>query len=913
MALSLKVSNSLERLAESFSADLLRSPGDVFKPDFIITQTQGMNNWLKVQMAYRNGIAANMRFVKPNDILYQVYFRLEGPREQVLAADNLQWVLFTALEDPRFKQRYPRIAGYYKGGDEIKRLGLAQKIADLFDQYQIYRPEMISEWNENSTRDSSLDWQAFLWIDVREKLGAEMPDKTALAAYITTALDDPARVQLLKERLPRVSLFGISILTAFHIDLFYRLSSHIDIRFYLLNPSPHLYWYQDRSPRQLARWNSMPRHTDFASPEIGNTLLTNWGRVIQDTFGLLFHHEEFLNRYDDEEVIPPVPDTLLKKIQFDIFQNAVGEDRQQISATDLMDGSISFNACYTPAREVEVLYNYLVRLVETGKLTTPRDVVVMVNDINTYAPYIRAVFGAAPYHFPYIIADEYLTASQGFFSALQAIMNLEEEDFKAENVLQLLEFNLIRERFQLTRTDLIHQAVREANIRFGIQGSAEDESVTLSWENGLKRIMYGICMTGTGEYTDDGYGFYPLEIAEGEQALDLVRFTHFAEVLIEVTGSRKNPRSLLEWSKYLEDSVERLLISSPDQEDADYMLFQEYLERLKVLSETMKEQISFKVFRQSFVNQMASETRPGNFIGGGITFCSLIPMRSIPFETVAILGLDFDKFPRKEKPVTFDLIRSHPRPGDRNVRENDKHLFLETLLSAGERLYISYIGKNVRDNSSLPPSALVDELLDYITENPTDLIQVHPLHGFSTKYAGDDKRLYTYLGGGGPATEIAGVNQEPQPADFSEIDMGAFINFFKNPIKAYYNKVLDIYYQEDPLLVGDTEVFELNALERWSLKQDLLFLPDDALGDYRDRAVKLGQLPLRHMGDLAIDRTSEEIEDVRKLVRDCIGEDQGTSAYVGIELNGGSMVTGNLAPVYGNKLVRVSFSKNECK
>jgi len=912
MALSLKVSNSLERLVASFSSDLLRSPGGVFQPEFIITQTQGMNNWLKVRMAGLNGVAANLRFVKPNDILYQVYFRLEGPREQVLAPDSLQWVLFTELDNPVFKKRYPKIAAYYEDGDEIKRLSLAQKVSDLFDQYQIYRPRFIQQWNEQSSRNLSLDWQAWLWTRVKDELGSQMPDKTAMADFIINALQQPDHVRLLQERLPDVYLFGLSILTAFHINLFYELSAHIGIHFYLLNPAPNDYWYNDRSAEQLARWRSLPRHEQFAPPGEGNTLLANWGKVIRDTFSLLFRHEAFLNCYDDSEVVPPVPQTLLTKVQYDIFTNAVGEDRQPISEADLRDGSISFNACYTPAREVEVLYNYLVRLVDTGVLVSPRDVIVMVNDINTYAPYIRAVFGAAPYRFPFTIADEHLTGGQGFFATLQAIMNLGEEDFKAEDVLQLLEFDFIRDRFQITRLDLIHQAVKDANIRFGIRGKQSDESVTLSWENGLKRIMYGICMSGAAEYRDDGYPFYPVDLAEGEQALDLVRFTHFIEILISVVAEQQKPRNLLDWSLYLEESVLHLIISPVYGEDPNYLLFQDYLERLKVLSGTMKETISFKVFRQSFINQMAAETRPGNFIGGGITFCSLIPMRSIPFQTVAMLGLNFDAFPRKDKPVTFDLMRAHPETGDRSLRENDKHLFLETLLSAQERLYISYIGKSSKDNATLPPSAVVDELLDYLTDRPAGIVRLHPLHSFSSRYAQADPDFYTYLGDA-PATQVILQEiKEPQPVDFTEIDISAVINFFKNPFKAYYNKVLGIYYREESLLLEDTEVFELDKLQQWSLKKDLVFMDDNQLSAYRDQAVKQGKLPLKHMADLAMGTLVEEIAPIKKLIGELIGPEQSSIRHLELSL-GGSVLTGDLAPIYGDKLLRVSFSKNECK
>lgn len=912
MALSVKVSNSLEKLVSSFSVALRGAPGEVFQPEFIITQTEGMNNWLRIRLSALNGIAANLRFVKPNDILYQVYFRLDGPREQVLSSDHLQWILFTELDNPRFKERFPEIARYYREGEEIKRLGLARRVADLFDQYQIYRPQLIEDWNAGRIGPGVEQWQAWLWRRVKTKFAEQLSDKTAMVAFITDALRDPERASMLRRRLPRVYLFGLSILTAFHIDLFYQLSEHIDIGFYLLNPAPTQYWYEDRSPQQIARWKRLPGHERFAVPEQGNTLLTNWGKVIRDTFSLLFRHEAFLNSYDDGGVTEPRGDSLLHKIQADLFQNAV-QARQPLTADDIRDGSICFNACYTPAREVEVLYNYLVHLVDSGQLRSPREVVVMVNDINTYAPYIRAVLDSAPYRFPYSIADENLGDDQGFFGALQAVMNLEETDFRAERILDLLEFRVIRERFAITRPALIRQAVDEANIRFGIYGSETDESVTLSWTNGLKRIMYGICMLGDREYTGDGYGFYPLDIQEGEGALDLVRFTHFVETLIRVTESRKKPGTLADWSAYLEGAVEALLISRGSGDDPDYVLFQQYLEKLQVVTPAVTEPISFRVFRESFIRQMASEIRQGNFIGGGITFCSLIPMRSIPFKTIAMLGLNFDAFPRKEKQVPFDLIKLHPAPGDRNVRGNDKHLFLETVLSAEERLYISYIGRSPRDSAVLPPSALVDELMDYIREGSGDAgvpLTVHPLHGFSPRY-GAEAALYTYWGGVARPVEIPTLRPEQPNEAPEETDAGAFVQFFKNPFRFYYNKVLGIYYHEESLLLDDTELFELDNLAEWSLKNDLVFLEADALAAYRQRQVKLGTLPLRHMADLAIGEMNEKIRRVKELVKDCTRGAPGELRSLKVPLKD-TIISGEFT-VYGDRLLSICFSKNESK
>jgi exodeoxyribonuclease V gamma subunit len=663
----------------------------------------------------------------------------------------------------------------------------------------------------------------------------------------------------------------------------------------------------------------------FAPPTQGNDLLTSWGRVLQDTFGLLFRHDDLLNSYTELPSSEPSGNHLLGKIQQDIFENAVGTDRAALSPEDLRDGSLSFHACYTPAREVEALYNYLVRLADRSSgAYSPRDIVVMVSDIDAYAPYIKAVFGSAPYTFPFTIADESYQAVDGFFSTLQTLMELREESFRAEDVLQLLELRYVRERFRITDTGLIRKVVAEANIRFGVRGDHSDDSDTVSWVHGLDRLIYGICLHGDEPYLHDGELLYPLDRAEGGQAFELIRFSHFVQVLISVVGAQNRPRTMTDWISYLAESVGRLIYEPAGDEDEDYILFVQQLERLGLAAEEITEAISFAAFRQHFISQLSGATKAGNFMTGGITFCSLIPMRSIPFRTVCLLGLNFDQFPRRETTLSFNILQQHPQKGDRNVKENDKHLFLETLLSARETLYISYIGRNSKDNSSLPPSAMVDELLDYIAAGTgsdaqlvrQQLLQLHPLHSFSQRYADTANGLYTYLGDGSSGTTavVAATGAKPflPAADLTEISLGALIAFYKNPFKYFYNKVLSVYEDNEEVLLADTEVFELNRLQHWQLKHDLLLLPDGELPAYLDRGVHTGQLPLSRMGELTLSETAAAVQPARDLIAPYTARTEPVSCSFALQA-GDHTLTGTLTNIYGHRLLVPAFSKSDRK
>lgn len=925
MNLKINGSNSLEQLAVQLSKDLKRQHNHVFQSQYIITQTLGMNNWLKIKIAENLGIVANCKFIKPNDLVNEVYRILNPYPEQPLSEESLKWILFMLLGTQDFQHQFRKISGYYNN-DDVRRMALAEKVADLFDQYQIYRPETIRDWNENRLFfDMNNDWQKYLWIKAKQILGKNMPDKTVTGKYIIEALKQPEQRKKLVSKIPNIHVFGLSIITAYHVHIFYELAKVISVTFHLLNPAPGIYWFEDKSEKQIALWRkkSNVKLSEADLQSTGNSLLTAWGRVLQDTFSMFFENDHFLNQYNDLNAIEPLPGSVLGKIQNDIFNDNDTANRNEITENDLKDGSITINACYTTAREVEVLYNYLVHLADQkGETLSARDIVVMVSDIDAYAPYIKAVFDAAPYKFPFTIADESFAISDNLYSALQSILTLSEENFKAEEVLQLLESSYIRKRFSINNVELIRKAVDKANIRFGIEGRKEDDTIYVSWKNGIRRIMFGICMSGEDEYVVDGYTTYPLDIAEGEDSFELIRFCHFAEVLISTIEDRKNARTITEWAEYIEQVVDKMICQAEENNDEDYQQLLQNLEKLYLLNDIVTETISFDVFRHSFAGSLSAKSRSGTFATGGITFCSLIPMRSIPFKVVALLGLNFDKFPRKETRVSFNLMEKEKRKGDRNVKENDKHLFLETILSARKYFYISYLGRNSKDNTPLPPSILVDELIDYIQSGVSNeeikvrqaLITTHPLHGFSQRYFKEEAGMYNYLAKSKIINHkvAVGNTMTQQVQTFDEVSIDAFISFFRNPFKAYYNNVLQVRYEQDNVLLPENEIFEPDNLQLWQMKQDLLVTNSEELLSYRNRGVATGTLPLKNMADLVLMNTENMVSQVKNLVNRYIGEAKEESINIELQVND-TLLKGKLNKIYDDKLIFISFSANEPK
>ncbi|MEO5501724.1 MAG: exodeoxyribonuclease V subunit gamma, partial [Ginsengibacter sp.] len=852
-----------------------------------------------------------------------LYFLLGGPFSNTLSANELNWLIYKVLGEKDFITKFKNVYTYYNydGVDnDVKRMGLAEKISDLFDQYQVYRPEMIASWNDDKTVTGFDDeqWQKFIWTRTRILSADQFPDKTAIGKFILVQLEKKDLVEKLQRKIPAIYLFGISVVTEYHLNIFQNVSKVVPIHFLLLNPSPLDYWYEDRSEKLLSFLKKIGK-ADKDETATGNTLLTAWVKIIRDTFSILFKNESLINSYDLIGTKDPEDDTLLHKIQNAIFKNE-NPEKNSFDSSLISDGSVTINACYGPAREVEVLYNYLVHLVDQRKeQLAPANIIVMVSDIDLYSSYIKAIFDTAPHQFPYTIADESFTSSDSISNALSTLLSLHEEDFTAEAVVSLLDFSSIKNKCKITDTSQIREVLDQANIRFGMQGNPADDSLYVSWKYGLQRIMYGLCISGGEEYGVGEESFFPLDNTESSSAYNVIRFVHFVTTLIQSIEERRKLKSIEGWVKNVESVLSDFIGDKENNTSDEYASISEQLVSYNEINQLFEEEISYKIFMHSFLPQLSSATRSKAFARGGITFCSLIPMRSIPFKVVALLGMNFDKFPRKEKKLAFNLIEKNKRKGDRNIKENDKHLFLETLLSAGDYFYVSYTGQSVKNNAVLPPSILVDELLDYIesyAEEPKTvrelLIARQPLHGFSQQYFGHDLRLYNYLVNSKPVEVTFKKSGETEPFDFSEIPLHKLISFLQNPFKGYYNNVLGIYYNDQAVTLNDTELFELDHLEKWSLQNEFLLADEKEIDVIRNEKLKTGFLPLKNMAEVEVQNLEADIADVKELFENEIEGKNAETIPIEILL-GNSRISGEVDTIYGNKHLFISFSKNEHK
>jgi exodeoxyribonuclease V gamma subunit len=272
----------------------------------------------------------------------------------------------------------------------------------------------------------------------------------------------------------------------------------------------------------------------------------------------------------------------------------------------------------------------------------------------------------------------------------------------------------------------------------------------------------------------------------------------------------------------------------------------------------------------------------------------MLPMRSIPFKVICMIGMNNDVFPREYQPLNFDLIAKYPKTGDRSRRNDDKYLFLESIISARHKLYISYVGQNIQDNSRIPPSVLVSELLDSIEnsfEAPGNdvlerVVTIHRLQPFSSAYFKGDSGLFSYSLENMLACTGAGEKRVPRPfisqalpmtaeevQAWQTLDLDSLCLFFSHPARFFLQRRLGIVLEDAVPLSDERENFNLNPLERYLIGQNLLKSSFSGVtpADFEPVQKAMGQLPHGSVGDYHYQEMSIEVEKFLEKIERFIG------------------------------------------
>jgi len=934
--LNVYVSNRVEILAQKL-AELLSTPLDSpLAKEVIVVQSKGMERWVRMELASHHGICANVRFPFPNAIIHEFFgaFRdlpEETPYEPTVMMWRIMGLLRSCIKMPGFED----IRYYF--GDKlrgVKWFQLSERIAHIFDQYLIFRPGMILGWEEGK----GASWEAVLWRHLVRGCGSL--HRAALRRGFLDHINSGGKLS--KDLPQRISIFGISTLPPYHIGLFAAVAQLIEVNMFLMNPCRE-YWADIVSDRELKRFMTL-EGMEGGEPatlhlERGNSLLASMGHLGRDFFSMIAGLE-----YEVHECFQDIdPQDMLSYIHSDIlYLRERGERSEEKILVSEDDRSIQVHSCHSSMREMEVLYDNLLALFEKDPDLMPKDVLIMTPDIEAYSPFIQAVFGVTEdehNRIPFSVADRSLIAESPAAEAFLAILDLCDGRFRTSEVFSILECPLIQQRFDLMEADLplIKRWVNETGIRWGIDAKFRERmglppGKENTWRFGLDRLLLGYAMPGKGERLFRG--ILPYDHVEGSDVPILGRFVSFVEGLFSYVSRMRGTRSLSEWSMTLTGLLDRFFLSD-GQAEWEVQIIRNTLHGLKRLEELsgFDEMVNLEVVKEYLAGYLEKKGLGFGFITGGVTFCAMLPMRSIPFKVICLVGMNNDAFPRQTKSLGFDLMARHPRPGDRSRRKDDRYLFLEAILSARDTLYISYVGQSALDNSKIAPSVVVSELLDYIGQGFSgpgedimdNVVTRHRLQAFSPSYFRGRKRAFSYSQEDLNAARAAlGSRNLPEPLiskgltepqmEWKVIDLEGLSRFFSNPAKFLLKGRLGIRLKTFSDRQEETEPFVLEGLERYQLEQGLVEkgLSGWDLGKFAPVVKASGQLPHGTIGDCVYESSRLGVEEFINSAGPWIRETPLETLELDLHLAGVNMIA-RVGKVYPDALVQYRYARLRAK
>lgn len=893
--LNVVYSNNMMQLAVQLSELQTDSPLPPFQAETVLVQSNELARWLSLFLSQQQGVAANIEFPYPSAYLWSLFRQVlpDVPPQSIFSTDAMSWRIFELLPECCALPEFSVIKNYLgEQDDPLKRYGLCHRIADSFDQYLMYRPDWIAQWEQGD----SPHWQARLW----QMLTAGEEMAIHRANLLNKLHDYLTEIDRRPEQLPeRLAIFGISALPPVYLALFELMAKHCDITLFFLSPSAG-YWGdivdQKTQTKRLAQRDLFDVDTaqDDAYFNTGHPLLASMGKQGQAFFEQLqsCEHEAF------EAYIEPEAAHLLGYLQHDIFSLTTTESEQARTSITKSDNSISIHACHSAMREIEVLHDQLLALFEYDPELSPTDIVVMTPDIEIYAPWIDAVFGNSVSNstIPYGIADCGVRYQSPVLNAFMSLLSLPQSRFDVETVLTLLECPAIQHRFSLDDEQwvLIRHWINETNTRWALSAEHKaefelPETAQNTWRAGLDRLLLGFAMPLTE--VGKPHQLFEHQLAfdgiSGDRAAIMAQLCLFVDTLDHLRQQLNHARTTQQWQIQLNDVLDQLFKPIADsQEERELNLVRQTLSKLVESTELAEfvHTLSLALVKEWVSGHLDTSQTVSRFMGHGVTFCGMVPMRSIPFKVVCLIGMNDASYPRQQPTQGFDLLSHDFRLGDRSRRDDDRYLFLEALMSCQQHLYISYVGASIHDNASIPPSVLVSDLRDVLNQAYCDqagediwpqLLTHHPLQAFSRRYFdGSDTQLFSFSQAQCPSSEISDTvewfaQQLPEADDsWRQISLRLLAQFFKHPTRYLLRERLGMYLDMTEQALDNREPFTIDGLQAWQLRQQLLSakLTTQPMAASFELTQATGVLPQGILGHQLFDAESDKVDQfVEKL------------------------------------------------
>jgi exodeoxyribonuclease V gamma subunit len=840
--------NRLELLRDTVFEWLEREPLAPLEEEVFLTSSPTVGQWLSMELAQKKGISAAIRHESPAQFLWRMA-RDTMPQEARPSTQmnkaHLTWHLWAQTPECIARPEFLALHELWLRSNERKRFELCQKWAGLFEQYAIYRPQWLETWAHldiptNKTLQglpTTHAWQSSLWQELWRRFDplSQMSAGTVWHQQLLRSLAEYG----VQNKIPRrVVVFGLLDIPPQERRLLHALSEHCQLLWLVLNPCRHD-WIHGVQQATRAVLSTQQRQASLQHRT--HPLLVAWGRQSADALAQLDAFDEGQARKQQQPLhkIDVFDDASINRTLLEQVQNHICEGRPLAEHLHPniahSDQSIVFHVTHSPHRELEVLHVQLLALFSKNTVQTkiqPKNVLVMVPDMQAWSPIISGVFGQYAdddlRRIPFEIEGQSSSKKHPqLLRCLQTLLIIFEQRCGLSQVRELFELPAVAAKFQLQACAVpaLLRCIEQSGVRWGLNSQHRTQmgfkecGDQNTWHFGLQRMLLGYASGAPFAEIEPYVDLAGLDSAwVGSLAAFLERLTCWWET----TQHARKPAAWVHAAKGLLDDF--FLPAQEAEQKIVNRLGTSLHDWLSVCNAAqLTSTLSFEIFTKTWLEQIERTFNTPLFLQGGVTFCSFASLRHVPFEMVCLLGINEGHFPRNAPTHAFDLMAnsSEFQPGDKARHLDDRQSILDALLCARQIFYMSWVGYCTRDNSPLGSSVSVKQLQTYLaqgwsSELPARLTCEHPTQDWSRFISPSSE----------PALKVFTPVLKNSATPCPQASAQRLAVFFKNPVRYFLKYQLGVSLNEWVAPPPDEELFDTHGLEKYQWLRRVLTHPE---------------------------------------------------------------------------------------
>ena len=724
-------SNKAEWLAEILGQELRLNPPEITEEVNIIVSTWPSSRWLSERLSIINNINALVKYPFPGTYLKRLVKRIIGidPDEKDPWEKNqLVWNILELLPELMKEEEAQVIRSWLEISDKkdtqinLNLWDLANNIAETFDDYILYRPEIIKQWLSKKTKKKSREISVnknILWQEILFNLLYKKINKDPFCIQVEKAIKRLKKDDISKLDYPKnLYVYGLSSLAPLQIDLIQAFSKVINIKIYIISPCNDL-WQRCEARRLQFRntWNTPPdRQWLLESPRLEAFL----GRMGAEYQQLLEGSGEYqLGDRNEEDIFSLTADiatnkgnkpNLLEQLQ----QELLSTKSENILTKEKSDKSLLFLKSPGKYRQVELIRDHILQLFSDDIEIQPRDILIMTPQVDSYAPIITSVFNNIDKNttqLPWVITDKSQEDKVGLIHFVLNLFEISVSRLTASIFENLLINPALRTQQNISIDEVsdIIKSLQSAGFTWGLDSSERygEETHSLCWC--LERFLLGLVLPDNPINGISHISPY----SENISSTEFIKAWGILSKLCNYIDAIRSKRSCKEWIKLITSLVKDLFGDGGEWAWEEQQLLT-VVNNWGLITDNCELEIDCLVVKDIITKALSSTNGKFGHRTGKITISALEPMRAIPHKIIIIMGLESRTFPRIENRRSFNLLERKRELGDPNQYDKDRYSLLEALISTRQNLLVSWNSKDEKTGEDLEPPSPIQQWLNYL-------------------------------------------------------------------------------------------------------------------------------------------------------------------------------------------------------